>query len=66
MEGDDTTKEEDNNTNLNKIISNRVNKILNDKNYLSTDDMNNAVIYREGNCIHEIICPKSVEAKRNL
>jgi len=47
-----------------KIISQRVNKILNDKTYISTDDMETTIIVNAGNCYHENISPKNYNSKR--
>lgn len=51
--------------NMYKAISNRVNRLLNDKNYVSTDDMTTTIIFQAGNCYHENISPKNFNVKRN-
>jgi hypothetical protein len=48
-----------------KSLSTRVNKILNDKNYVSTDDMNTSIILNAGGCYHENISPKTFNGKCN-
>ena len=53
------------NTNY-KSITQRVHKILNDKTYISTDDMETTIVMSAGNCFHENISPKNYNAKRNL
>jgi len=60
---DENIKDEENNLNVNKFITKKVDKILNDKAYLSSDDMNTTLVFSEGNCIHENICPKSSDSK---
>lgn len=61
-EADSTT----NNVNNYKAITQRVNKILNDKTYISTDDMETTIVMNAGNCYHENISPKNYNAKRKF
>ncbi len=65
MQEEDNEKNQNDQNNNYKSISQRVNKILNDKTYISTDDMEINTIMNAGNCYHENISPKGYDAKRN-
>ncbi len=56
----------DSNNSSYKAITQRVNKILNDKTYISTDDMQTTIVMSAGNCYHENISPTNYNAKRKL
>lgn len=64
MQEEENEKNENDSNNNYKSISQRVNKILNDKTYISTDDMEVSIVMSAGNCYHENISPKGYNAKR--
>lgn len=66
MTNGENNKDGADSNNSHKAITQRVNKILNDKTYISTDDMETTIVMNAGNCYHENISPKNYNAKRKL